>query len=726
MTLTVIIIAVVVVLAVLLLLLLGMRALNLGSRDDRYEDDDYEYDDAEEGEHAPDEEGHRDDGRDDAPRGRGRRQGGRPERRPERRPKPKARRNKREVDWDDDEDGGFWSSLGGEDVDERGGGRARGERADDRGPNVTAYEYEDEDDGYEDYDDNEASGPAGATTVLPRATGPDPSSDLAVLASLGRNEEPPPVPEDERALPPRPERTELPSAGSSTVPAPAGVDDDPLSSSSWKVNTPPSSDTRSLADRLTAPNTDPSGGAGPLGGPLGTPRDPLGAPSASGSTPPSGTSPYSPSSYDGGRGGSSLDADPLAPGFRGSPSPGSTTGSPIWSSLDTGSHQRPQGGYGAVPGTPGDPLSGGYPAPNRPDPLAGHNTGTHRRSSPYDSGTHTRSPYDTGSHVPGSPVPGDPGAPRRPEYDTGSYTRSEYDTGSYTRPEYDTGTHGRPEDTGSHTRPGYDGGARARPSYDPYDSGTHTRSPYDTGSHVPGSPVPGGPSAPRRPEYDTGEHTRPSYDTGPYTRPEYDTGTHGRRPEDTGSHTRPPSPSPYGPGPSYDTGSHSRPARPGNDPLWGPGEDSFGAPSTPGGYGGPAPTGRPDPFEGGPVPPRPDLPGGPSYGGFPGYGAPTGGHPVDPTRGGAPVPGHGAPTGTNPAYGRPADGPGTPGDGYDDVLGGEYPPRSQEPEYDGYRPLEEWHRPGGTTPDPYRDAPYDQRDRDDRGYDDGYGDGRFR
>ncbi|MEE2045277.1 hypothetical protein Q7689_18175, partial [Nocardiopsis tropica] len=198
MTVTVIIIiAVIVVLAVLVLLLLGMRALSVGSREDDY-DDEYEYDDTEDSGRDPDRAQERDlpEDRGDeepAPRGRSRRGhqdgGGRSERR------PKGRR-KREVDWDDDgdadglSDNDFWSSLS-EDGPAQRSSEPRGRRGDreERSPSVTAYEYEEDDydDGYEDFE--EETGPPGATTILPAATGAGgPSADLAMLASLGQEQ----------------------------------------------------------------------------------------------------------------------------------------------------------------------------------------------------------------------------------------------------------------------------------------------------------------------------------------------------------------------------------------------------------------------------------------------------------------------------------------------------------------------------------------------------------
>lgn len=200
MTVTVIIIiAVIVVLAVLVLLLLGMRALSLGSRNDDYEDD---YDHDEDG--APDQGG--DDGERE-PRGRARRSrgdgGGRSERRP-------RGRRQRGVDWDDDDsalsDNGFWSSLSDGDGDADAEEPAEPVRSGRRGvePTVTHYEYEDDDE-YEEYDeedeyeDDPAPAPGGshaptrAVDAAPVAdalssapSGPDPTNDLAVLASLGQ------------------------------------------------------------------------------------------------------------------------------------------------------------------------------------------------------------------------------------------------------------------------------------------------------------------------------------------------------------------------------------------------------------------------------------------------------------------------------------------------------------------------------------------------------------
>ncbi|MBB6119681.1 hypothetical protein [Nocardiopsis algeriensis] len=649
MTITVIIIAVVVVLAALLVLLLGMRSLNLGPRRDDY--DDHEYDDADE-DGAPE-----DADRAPAPRGRARRRspesGGRAE-------GGRPRRGRRDDDWDDD---GFWSSLGDDGPDERGGHER--DRPADTGPSITAYEYED--DGYDD----EETGPPGATTLLPRTgSGQGASADLAVLASLGQTPEPPApeqgTPEPPRSeLPPRPEPRALS--------APSARDEDPLTAP-WTPPPSSSRDTVSLADRLTSPRPDPlDGPSGPQTPPAA--HDPLGAPSSYGS-----------------RSDLPASGDPLSPGFRSS-SPGSDPASPIWSSMDTGAHQRPQAGYGSPSaGTPADPLTGGYPSSYpEPTPL-GHDTGTHRRSSydaagptappEYTSGTHARQDYT-------APQQPDLGTHSRPSYNTGAYDtgslgRSEYDTGSFGRGEYDTGSFGRGEyDTGTHRRAPYDSGTRQdfpappRPEYDTgsfgrgeYDTGTHRRTPYDAGPTAPpeytsGTHARQDYTAPQQP--DLGTHNRPSYDTGAYDtgslgRSEYDTGSFGRGEYDTGTHRRAP----------YDSGTHSRPVPPAdNPPLWGEGSTAFGTPGAPtdGGFGGPAPSGQ-----------------------------------------------HSSPTGGRDPYGRP-DPRST---GYTDPLSGGYP----SPYGTGDRtPQDDW-QPGDGRGSRDQD-PYEQRDRGRGRYEGGYEDGRF-
>ncbi|MFD6952929.1 hypothetical protein ACFWGT_22855, partial [Nocardiopsis sp. NPDC060348] len=448
MTVTVIIIiAVIVVLAVLVLLLLGMRSLSIGSREDDY-DDEYEDHDAEDHD-AEDADA---EGADDRPRGRGRGRGrdgepaprGRARRsrqdgggRTERR--PKGRRKREDDDWGDDpdslSDNDFWSSLS-----EDGPARRSSEPRDGFGggaPNVTAYEDDDYDDGYEDYDDQE-SGPPGATTVLPAADGgnSDPSADLALLASLGQSSGPQASEERESGpggrhgqgahggsapSPRREERTaappdqqarpapELPQPSQASASA-APPSDDPLGSGSWS---PGSSYSPSHGD--------------PLGTSSGS-RDPFGDRTSYDSAA------MSRSDHTGLPGGSERPpADPLDPGFRPSaPAPDSDVGSPIWSSMDTGAHQRSdlgfgggQSGPGGAPGSGagrgGDPLP--RPAGEASDPLTGgyrafsesaHDTGTRWRPS-HDSGTHDRGSF-------GTPGPG------RPEFDTGNHTRPAYDT----------------------------------------------------------------------------------------------------------------------------------------------------------------------------------------------------------------------------------------------------------------------------------------------------------
>ncbi|MFE6447034.1 hypothetical protein, partial [Nocardiopsis dassonvillei] len=503
MTVTVIIIiAVIVVLAVLVLLLLGMRALSSGSREDDY-DDEYEHEDAE-----------GDDRDEERPRGRGRgreraRDGGRgrggsrgrdlDEDEDDGEPEPRGRsrrsrqgdgakaerrprgRRKLDADWDDDDDSlsdnDFWSSLGEDGPAQRPSGARDGRGDRDSAVTVTAHEYEDDDydDGYGDYEDEEASGPPGATTVMPAAGGRgsgDPSADLAVLASLGQGsgpqpaeedgEEPPrgrgrrrrgaePVGEDERALPPgAPPRSALPPAREATppqgVPQPsqpaapaASVSDDPLGTGSWSPRS-------SYSPSSTDPLGSSSGTRDPLGTPAGT-HDPLGTSSGrdplggSGSVPSAGDPFQGRSSYDSGSmsrsdypgtagARSAPPADPLDPAFQ-RPTPGTGTSSPIWSSMDTGAHQRSELGFGGGQGgagtgqtspggavDPADPLSGGY----RSRPETSHTTGTHQRSS-YDTGSHQRSSYDTGAH-------------QRSSYDTGAHSHADYGMSGTGRPEY--------------------------------------------------------------------------------------------------------------------------------------------------------------------------------------------------------------------------------------------------------------------------------------------------
>ncbi|WP_150245974.1 hypothetical protein [Nocardiopsis quinghaiensis] len=760
MTVTVIIIiAVIVVLAILVLLLLGMRSLSIGSREDdydEYEDEDYDAEDADAGS-ADDRTRGRERGRGrgekPAPRGRARRSRQDDDGRTERR--PKGRRKREDDDWGDDpdslSDNDFWSSLSEDGPAQRPSAGPRdgfGDR--DGAPDVTAYEYEDDyDDAYEDYDDQE-SGPPGATTVMPAARGgnADPAADLAVLASLGQNSvpqvsdgrehqapepgrhgqgthgEPAPSPRQEerreRPAPPpaqQPDRGGLPQPSQTAAPA-ASPPEDPLGPGSWS---PGSSYSPSYGD--------------PLGASSGS-RDPFGdRPSYD-----SGT--MSRSDYPGLPDGPERPvSDPLDPGFRPSvPAPDADVGSPIWSSLDTGAHQRSDLGFGGgqsdmgrVPG-PGmgggplprpageasDPLTGGY----RTFPEPSYDTGA-QRYAPYDSGTHNRGDF------------GAPGA-GRPEYDTGNHTRPTYDSGTFSLDNYDTGPHTRaPYDSGTHNRGDFGAPGPGRPEYDtgaqryaPYDSGTHNRGDF-------GAPGAG------RPEYDTGNHTRPTYDSGTFSLDNYDTGPHTRAPYDSGTHNR---------------ASYQGP----NPPLWGGREngEAFGAPYGPGGTGAPGgmsdPGGRggpggvgdpgtpvrgvPSPFNQGPAVPPPGHPRSPGGPAFPGgaqnhpYGPhPTNGHPADQARGDLP-PGYGGYAGPSDRFDPPATGP---AGGYSDLLNSGYPtgPQPQQPEYGGY-PGEGWH-PGGEgrhpsgpqAPAQYPAEPYDRygygREHHEGGYEGGYEDGRF-
>ncbi|MEU3306342.1 hypothetical protein, partial [Nocardiopsis sp. NPDC006832] len=472
MTVTIIIIAVIVVLAVLVLLLLGMRALSLGSNDDY--DDDYD-DDVQ-------------DDRDDRPaRGRGRGRAdldgddegdrGRRPSRPERRPKG---RRQREVDWEDDSDGlsdnDFWSSLNDE-------GPAQTSPRD-RGRD-DAYDAGDVD-GYEDYDDEPVRGghpDQGPPTMVdapvedrvPRGS----ASDLAMLAGLGHSE-PPGAPPPQRPEPRHPEPRHSPAALDSgptpsalpptqglppsqpTTPIDSGVRaDDPLGTG-WTPPPPSTGDPFEGREPLTQSERLGLNEGGDVPDPYGSDRTPLGTGSGS--------------------------SDPLDPGFR--PNPGEDFRSPIWSSMDTGAHQRSDlNGYG-MPGTPSTPSGSGLGGPSGAMPAPGQPMG--------------------GPNVPGHPAPGPGSDPLTGGYPSGAFQGGPYapdlaDTNSFGRPEYDTGTHQR----------------------NPYDSGTHTRPSHQGGLTPP------------RPEYDTGQHSRPTYDTDSFTRPEYDTGTHQRNPYDSGTHTRP-------------------------------------------------------------------------------------------------------------------------------------------------------------------------------------------
>ncbi|MBR8744953.1 hypothetical protein, partial [Nocardiopsis sp. MG754419] len=455
MTVTVIIIiAVVVVLAVLVLLLLGMRALSLGSRDDY--DDDHDYEDAEDDDRDDREDlderparGRRReedlDDEDAGSRGRGRRSN-----RAERRPKGRRQRG---VDWEDDDSDGlsdndFWSSLSDEEPAQASPRSRRGEEAYGAG-DADGYE-DDYDTDYDDepeHVDTRDQGPSAVddTSDQPR-TPRGSASDLAMLAGLGQSGTPEPParrPEPQRrpesqqpteqwnrpaALDSGPSPSALPpTQGLPPVPpaAPAthgAQDHDPLGTG-WTPPPPSTGDPfegrepLSAAERRGRVDGDPvTGGAGHHGGTgyespgsYGTDHTPtVGGPTA---------------------------ADPLDPGFRPTSSGGDEFASPIWSSMDTGTHQRSDlGGYGqpgAAP-APGQPMGGpglpGHPAPGSgADPLTGgHPSGAFQGGSAYDpslgsTDAFTRSEYDTGTHG-------------RPEYDTGAHQRGPYDTDAFGRP----------------------------------------------------------------------------------------------------------------------------------------------------------------------------------------------------------------------------------------------------------------------------------------------------
>ena len=703
MTVTVIIIiAVIVVLAVLVLLLLGMRALSLGSRDD-----DYEYDDVQD-DHDDRRDRDRGRGRDrdddpeddeDESRSRGRRSrqgGGRTERR------PKARRQ-RGADWEDDSDGlsdnDFWSSLS-DDASARPGPRER-----------DAFGVGDADDHVEEHDDHgagrggpiEQTPPGGIRPALPSdskdtSSGlrppPGSTSDLAMLASLGQNSTPvgppEPSPEPERrpaALDPGPIRSALPPTqglppSRPTVAAtPTPQEDDPLGSGSWSSRPPSTGDPFEGREPLS-----PEERSGVLnsGHPLyegGTGYDVGGF--------------HSSDRFSASMGGSN---DPLDPGFRPGQTSGADPGSPIWSSMDTGAHQRPDlsgyghtnpGGAGSSGGFGGPSGTGAMPAPGQPmgsPSVPGHNvSGTDPLSGGHPSGAYSGMPYDPNTNS------------------TDSFNRSEFDTGSHQR--------------------------------SPYDSGTHTRPSHQSSL---GDPT----------RYDTGQHTRPAYDTDSFNRPEYDTGTHQRSPYDSGTHTRPSHQSSLGDPTRYDV-----PGLPGGPTI-------PGGPGVPGNPSAPNPALWENPQGSGAydAPVRP-VPGSGTSGGMGVPGQPMGGHSTDPGQGtGAYRSGRlggGAPYGERPPqtdpFGRPLgrggpQGPAAPGvpggqggpshpgnqGGYSDMLGGDFPPADY-----GYPPAQDWRpgeepgegpRHGGNAPWPGQ-GPYEQDHRPGYGqeyYEGGYEDGQYR
>ncbi|GHC84927.1 hypothetical protein GCM10007079_27390 [Nocardiopsis terrae] len=715
MTVTVIIIiAVIVVLAVLVLLLLGMRALSLGSREDDY-DDEYEYDDVEDS--GPDDRRDRGEGPEDeeaAPRSRSRRSrqgGGRAERR------PKGRRQ-RGVDWEDGpeelSDNDFWSSLSDEDTDRPEPGR-RGD--------VGGYADDEYDDGYDDREETAGrdpfeQGPPSGPNALPSAPGASgtpgagagSTADLAMLASLGQGSapaQPEPAPRHAEQWPSEPgaragdtgARPSGADPGQSALSSSQGLpptqglppvqpaapqaasDDDPLGPGSWSPRPPSTGDPFEGREPLRpAERRDPLAADSPGGPPL-----------SGGERPPYESGSMNRSDYPSLSGTErSVSADPLDPGFRPGPPGEGGPGSPIWSSMDTGAHQRPDlsstGGYGSGP----DTGSGGPPFPDTgARPATGQPMG--------------------GPNMPGHPLPGD-AAPRTGGYPAGSF-RSEpaYGTDPFARPAYDTGTHQR----------------------SPYDSGTHTRPDYPSGP----------PNTPSRPEYDTGQHTRPTYDTDPFARPAYDTGTHQRNPYDSGTHTRPD----YLSGPVGPNVPGGGPGAQGSDQWWGVQDDTgtFGAASRPTMPGGGQAPDQSSPFGHGPGPLSQNGPGqgGPGYPGAPGH--PTGGYQSGQFSGDLPTayPGH---TQQSDPYGHPVNpgGQGTPpGGGYSDVLSGGFAPQSPEPDY-GYPPLEGWQPRGEEAEGPggpgqrHGNGPYGQESygQDPYGrpapgrdyYEGGYEDGRFR
>ncbi|WP_049566080.1 hypothetical protein [Nocardiopsis sp. SBT366] len=761
MTVTVIIItAVIVVLAVLVLLLLGMRALSIGSREDDY-DDEYEYDDVEDNDRDDrrDRRERDDDPEDDgtAPRGRSRRSrqdaGGRAERR------PKGKRQ-RGVDWEDDSDGlsdnDFWSSLSDEDAaPARSGGRA-----DAPDPGAGPGDDDGYADDYDDYEDDRVSArqdtiiqaPPAGTGALPPAQperGPTGPTDLAMLASLGQSNTPTPPEHAPRhqeqhppeqglgqgpaALPPSqglpptqglPLTQGLPPARAA-APSPSSLNDDPLGTGSWSPRPPSTGDPFEgrepirPAERREPVAQDPLGdgslgggnpGGNPLsGGPLGG-GNPSGGPLGEGRSSYDGgstnRSDYPPLTGGTGPGGGvggavPVSSDPLDPGFRPTPASGGDLSSPIWSSMDTGAHQRPDlsslGGFGAGSGHGGPsgahsaPGTGAQPAPGQP--MGGPSVPGHQLPGSTDPLT---GGYAASSFTPGS------------SYDSGSFSRSEYDTGTHQRSPYDTGAHSRDYQSGMPNQGGLGG-----------------------------------------PEYDTGTHHRPTYDTDSFTRSEYDTGTHQRSPYDTGAHSRDYQsgmPNQGGLGSQNGLPGQNTPGVPGgsNAPLWGGQDDSggFGQPVQPGQPtvpGGGHHAGQPSPFGQGPVPPGPGGPvgghGGPAYGG-PAY--PTGAYPADQLRGELPTtfPGHtqqGDPYGQQPHGGQGGFG----GPDYNDPMRGGFAPQRPEPDY-GYPPVEGWQPPppegtnghGGTGQQqgqgPYGQAPYGRPAPDQEHYEGGYEDGRFR
>ena len=751
MTVTVIIIiAVIVVLAVLVLLLLGMRALSLGSREDDY--DDYEYDDIEDDRDDRRDRGRgraRDDGPEEEdgsrPRGRRPRQSdGKAERR------PKGRRQ-RGVDWEDDSDGlsdnDFWSSLSEDGP--TGPGPGPGPRGRD------AFGAGETDGHASDYDEPEYADPVERGPVddpAPRLsdgfddasdqvrTPPGTTSDLAMLASLGQGGDPIPQPERPSdpgrrpaALEPGPSGGALPPTQSlpqnRPAPAipPAPPADDPLGPGSWSASPPSTGDPFEGREPLT-----PAERSGLLDGPPPAGRGHDGGAHTLGRAPSTGGA-----------------GDPLDPGFRPGQSSGQDLGSPIWSSMDTGAHQRSDlSGYGG--GAPGS--SGGFGGPSDPgavptpgQPMGGPSVPGHHApgADPLTGGYPTAGPSPSGPYDPSAAT-------------TDSFTRSEYDTGSFARPGYDTGTHTRPGgpspyDSGTHNRPSGLGG----PS--PYDSGSFTRPEYDTDSFA-------------RPGYDTGTHTRPGgpspYDSGTHNRP---TGLGGPSPYDSGSFTRP----------EYDTGTHTRPGG-----LGAPSPNDSGTPNRPTGLGDPSRFDTPGAPGGPPLPGGPGIagtPGGPSAGNpplwedprggaydapgrpVPGPGAPgrppappTGGYPTDPGygtgayQGGPPggAPYQERPQQTDP-FGRPLgqagpQGPGGPGyqggpghpggqSDHSDMLGGDFPPSDY-----GYPPAQDW-RPGDEEPGDGRrhsgpapragQGPHGHDHRSGYGqeyYEGGYEDGQYR
>lgn len=419
---------VVIVVVVLLLIVLGLRALGAGGAGDDYDgyEDDY---DAEEDEGAEDSRSRRSSrrafARDDeggldeeagedtpAPRSRG---GRRPRAGADPRSarRPRSRRS-RDDDWGEDDD--YFSSLyedsPGDDFSrDSDWDEPEPPRRDTRNESTQAMPIA-VDDEYTDDEPQHAPGhqsqsPAGE----PASSGADP---LAMLASLGQDGAAPaphspvppasgeslgglvhsePVPAPQPAASATPARGWDPAASASGEPHRSWeprADNDPLGSP-----TPPPYDTGSHS-RSASYGTDPLAPSYDTGSHTRSGYDPATTP------PPYDTGSHSRSGYGGGgippgTSAPPTPADPLTdPSFTPAPLSGADTGSPIWSSMDTGSHQRP----------PAPPVSSG-PAP-----------------------TGGQQPFGGSAH----PSGGQPATGHGPSYSSGSFTT--YDTGTYSQSDY--------------------------------------------------------------------------------------------------------------------------------------------------------------------------------------------------------------------------------------------------------------------------------------------------